>query len=85
MEEHDRGADRAEMCAAGSVARMGARATTRGRRTRGAAPRRRVTPAVGQRTIDELRQRLAAGSLVPDPARIARALLGRGVIRAFLG
>jgi anti-sigma28 factor (negative regulator of flagellin synthesis) len=79
MDERDRGIDRGNPSATPSVERIGARATV-GRRGEGPAHPRGSARAVRQGRVDALRRRLAAGSLVPDPARIARALLERRLI-----
>jgi hypothetical protein len=56
----------------------GARPATRSAR-RAVLRRCQFAPAARHRRVDTLRRRLAGGSLVPDPARIARALLARGL------
>jgi len=79
MEERDRGAERAGISASGRLARIRVSARIHGR-SPARTPGRLVTPAAQHRTIAELRRRLAAGTLVPDAARIARALLERGLV-----
>jgi negative regulator of flagellin synthesis FlgM len=37
-------------------------------------------PEVRQDRVDEIRRALASGTLVPDPIRIARALIAQGVL-----
>jgi hypothetical protein len=78
MDEHDRGAERARRYGARSIAGFGAGAGLGGQ-SQAPAARGRLAPAGRHRTVDELRRKLADGSLVPDPAGIARALLARGL------
>ncbi len=47
--------------------------------TRGAG---RDVPDVQTDRVDALRRRIRTGDLVPDPDRIAKALLGQGVVDA---
>src|SRR5262245_21349286 len=74
----------------GSTQRSAGQATTPGPDCFTASPRAQALqaarqdalamPDVRQDRVDEMRQRLADGSLVPDPQRIARALLDQQVV-----
>lgn len=79
MRKHDRGADRARTCAFGRTAPIGAPAKI-WRRPRVPHAGRDGAGAGRPETVDDIRRKLADGSLVPDPTRIARALLTRGLI-----
>jgi hypothetical protein len=79
MRKHDRGTDRVGTCASGHAAPIGAPARIR-HRPRPPHAGCHGAGAGRHGTVDDIRRKLADGSLVPDPARIARALLTRGLI-----
>lgn len=77
----DRGGrvERAEGLAPWRLSPIGVRATPQAGARSGSLCRL-VARTVTQGRVDALRRRRVQGTLVPDPARIARALLERGLV-----